>query len=587
MNQAIRLSAVQEELRHFVRQEHEAQRQFLQALWRKPVEERVELGRTVVGGAVHMRRPPAGLVLRVPFNDSFFREGDFVRLSRGRPEEPLCDAVVVSAEDETIELHLWKEQVSRLAIPAGCDDLQIDVSAFDMEKYYLGAIDDLAATEAGRERILPLFDGTREVRLDVDLFDKAAQQAEKEGFDEEQTKAMASAAATDLCWLIHGPPGTGKTRVLACLAAQLLARGERILVTSANHRTINHLLTAIGRQRGDWRDLCKIALVREAGLEVQQCDSFADSGLESSAAGYVIGATPYALRSRRLGGVDFDTVIIDEASQVTRALALMAMLAGRRYILAGDHKQLPPVCLSLAGSETEQTSIFGSLIGRGMDTMLTTTHRLNEPLCAWPSEQFYLGRLRSSPVAAKRRLVLTQSVGAGRSLILAGEPAKVWLAVPHEDSRSSSPEEVEAMAAVLLEWRAKGLAWQDVGVVVPFRRQARLLRQRLRRAVSNPVGGGFPVVDTVERMQGQEREVVMISFTASDPFFVGRLAGFLLQPQRLNVAATRPRTKLIVVACPSLVTWVKRNLPEEESAPFLSLLESCERVDWDPAGGEK
>lgn len=567
------LALFQTDLRNFVRSEFEARRAQMARLWAMPVSERVEDGRCVAGGSVKRCRPPRGLIVAFPANDSRFREGDFVRLSRGNPETPLAEAVVVSADDEDFELEIRGAEAASLPIPAGCDDLQIDESFIDLENRYLSAIDDLGRTEIGREKILPFLEGQLRPSLDLETYDEKSDQATRDGFNDDQAKAIAAALASDLGWLIHGPPGTGKTHVLAQIVRNLLEGGKRVLVTSANHRTIDNLLEAIAEATGDRRNLFKVAPFRSPTLSIDQFGSYSEIATERTGGGFVIGATPYAARSSRLQEIGFDTVIIDEASQVTLPLAVMAMLAGQRYIFAGDHQQLPPVSPGTAG---EVPSIFGRLAGRGLDTMLTTTYRLNEPLCAWPSSTFYLSRLEPSASAAVRRLTLSAPV-PGFETLLAPDPANVWLAVPHEGARTSCPEEIEAIAEILLALRHGGIDWKDVGVVVPFRRQARLLRQRLARHVSHR--GGAPVADTVERMQGQERDVVLVSFTTSDLLLADRLSGFLFQPQRLNVAATRARKKLILLASPALLDFAKSHLPDEVAAAFVSLLESCHRID--------
>ena len=572
---------MQDELRAFVRTEHEAQRGHLARLWAKPVEDRIEEGRCVSGAWIKEVRGTKGLVLGVAGNDSRFREGDFVTLSQGDPNIPLCDAVVLESEDEQIEIQLWGRAADALNLPPGFRGLQLDETSIDLESFYLGAIEDLAKTAIGREKILPLLDGTLKPKLDLEEFEAAEGNAKEEGFEEEQAKAVAAALSTDLCWLIHGPPGTGKTRVLAWIVNELLKLGERVLVTSATHRTINNLLEAIAEISGDRSRLAKITPFHDRSLSVAQYERFSETPFGKSGTGYVIGATPFALRSRRLSGVDFETVIIDEASQVTLPLAVMAMLAGRRYIFAGDHCQLPPVCRSLAPSESGQASIFGRLVGRGMETMLTVTYRLNEPLCQWPSESFYLSRLRPSPAAAVRRLRLGGCLAEFQDL-LAPEPSTVWACVPHSGSRSYSPEEVEIVGGLLLTLRNAGYSWKNVGVVVPFRRQARALRQRLWRTLKESPGAAGLVADTVERMQGQEREIVVVSFATSDLLFAERLSEFLFQPERLNVAATRPRSKLILVASPDLVEFAESPRFGALCAPFTSLFRQAHRIEMGP-----
>ena len=574
------LFEMQDELRAFVRAEHEAQRGHLALLWAKPVEERVEEGRCLAGAWIKEVRGAKGLVLGVGGNDSRFREGDFVTLSKGDPNMPFCDAVVLEAEDEHIEVQLWGRGSDSLGLPLGFRGLHLDETSIDLERFYLAAIEDLAKTTTGREKILPLLDGALKPKLDLEEFEAAEGQAKKQGFEDEQAKAVASALATDLCWLIHGPPGTGKTRVLAWIVSELLKQGARVLVTSATHRAINNLLEAIAEVSGDRSRLAKITPFHDRTLSVAQYERFAETPFGKLGSGYVIGATPFALRSSRLSGVDFDTVIIDEASQVTLPLAVMAMLAGQRFIFAGDHRQLPPVCRSLAPSEAGRASIFGRLVGRGMETMLPVTHRLNEPLCQWPSESFYLSRLRPSPSAAGRRLALAECSGEFQEL-LAPEPCVVWACVPHSGSRSCSLEEVEVVAGILLALRGIGYAWKDVGVVVPFRRQARALRQRLWRTLKQSPGAAGLVADTVERMQGQEREIIIVSFATSDPMFAERLAEFLFQPERLNVAATRPRTKLILVASPDLIEFAESPRFRERCDSFVSLFRQAHRVEME------
>lgn len=580
MNDEIESAKLQQDLTFYVRGEHEAQRKSLARIWAMPLNQRVEEGYCVAGGRLQSVRPPKGVTIKFTANDSRFREGDFVRVSRGNPAAPLCEAVVVRAEDESIELEVWGEAQELMNVGQAVTDLQIDESALDLEQLYLGAIEELGRSEIGRSIILPLLSGKRKPLLDMQTYDEALKQTESVSFNEQQATAVASALAADVCWLIHGPPGTGKTRVLAWIVKELMQRGERVLVTSASHRAINNLLEAITALVGDNRGIFKIAPFLDPTCRVMQFKKFAEIPREQTSGAFVIGTTPFSTKTSRLSGVDFDTIIVDEASQVSVPLAVMAMLAGKRYILAGDHQQLPPVRVAQSmEDDLAHGSIFECLVRRGMDTMLTITHRLNEPLCQWPSTTFYLSRLEPSPAAAGRRLAVSKKDGVYAE-VLRGEPACVWLAVSHEGSRTSSPEEVEYTSQLLLALRAGGIRWEDVGVVVPFRRQARLIRQRLALELSQPIASLGLVADTVERMQGQEREVVIVTFAASDPGFISTVAKFLFQPQRLNVAVTRARTKVVLVASPSLVEQAE-SLPEDLSMPFLTLIKSACRIDVD------
>jgi DNA replication ATP-dependent helicase Dna2 len=575
------LISLQNELGRFVAEEHALQRETMRRLWASPQEERVEEVRCIADARITGQTGPKRWVLECGGNDSRFREGDLVRLSRGDPQLAFMEAMILAISDTRVEVQEWRALGERPAT-LGEKGICLDESFIDLEDRYRSAIEDLGRTAVGRDVILPLLQGGLRPTIDTNDFDDAFDRAEGDGLNDKQKEAVANAVASDVCWLIQGPPGTGKTHVLAWIIVDLLKRGERVLVTSFTHRAINNLLTAVAERLEGGGHVAKIAAFLEPSLPaaIEQREKFSDLSFVklASGAGYVIGATPFALRSHRLGGRDFDTVVIDEASQVTVPLAIMAMLAGKRYIFAGDHRQLPPVTLSRSPAEAKSLSIFGRLVGRGYDTMLTITHRLNEELCRWPSDTFYLSRLRAHPRSAGRSLRLSTCAPEWREAI-GPTPSAVWLAIPHQGCRSVAPEEATLIAAVLHSLHAGGLAWQDMGVVLPFRRQARYLRRCLAARSPDRMPPAALVADTVERMQGQEREVVLVSFTTSDEDFAWRLQDFLFLQQRLNVAATRPRTKLLLVASPVLLTFAAARPDHDGLACFASLLRAAHRID--------
>lgn len=575
------LIALQNELGRYVVEEHAIQRETMRRRWASDVEDRILEGRCIPSLAVVEHPSPKRWVLACEGNDSRFREGDLVRVSTGDPQFPLMEATLLAVGDTRVELQEWRTY-GDTTFALGLAGLCIDESFIDLEDRYRAAIEDLGKTTIGRDLILPLLRGALTPVVDATEWNDTSDRAMHDGLNDQQTVAVANAVASETCWLIQGPPGTGKTHVLAWVIQDLLQRGERIFVTSFTHRAINNLLAAVAERLETPGRVAKIAPYLDPSLPVgvEQRERFTELSFaqDTSGAGYVVGATPFALRSSRIGARDFDTIIIDEASQVTVPLAVMAMLAGRKYIFAGDHQQLPPVSLSRPAHETRGLSIFGRLVGRGYDTLLTTTHRLNDELCRWPSDTFYKSKLRAHPRAGSRTLQLARRPAEWPE-VFAATPGVVWLAVPHRGCRSHAPEETTLVAELLRTFHEGGLAWKDIGVVVPFRRQARFLRKRLASRTPDRRSPPGLVIDTVERMQGQEREVVIVSFTASDEDHAHRLREFLFQPQRLNVAATRPRTKLVLVASPALVAYARSRSDDEGASCFLSLLESAHRID--------
>ena len=125
-----------------------------------------------------------------------------------------------------------------------------------------------------------------------------------------------------------------------------------------------------------------------------------------------------------------------------------------------------------------------------------------------------------------------------------------------------------------------GVSPSEIGVVSPYRRQGREIRRYLKRLSGSGSLLRKVVIDTVERMQGQEREVVLVSLATSDPSFAERLCEFFFQPNRLNVTITRARTKLIIVGS-SEVLKAAPNDPDMKANVqiFKDFIEYCKYFD--------
>ena len=120
---------------------------------------------------------------------------------------------------------------------------------------------------------------------------------------------------------------------------------------------------------------------------------------------------------------------------------------------------------------------------------------------------------------------------------------------------------------------------EDIGVVVSYRAQSRLIRSLIRRNLMDSEITNRLVVDTVERMQGQEREVIIVSFATASARFASQIADFLFQPQRLNVAVTRPRTKLILVGSHNMLNADQYDESQKETMDVLrDLINSCHHI---------
>jgi len=564
-----------QKLQKFVRDEAEAQYRALEQQWSHPLQERVSRGWAIEGLRVEQMKN--GLVrLSCATNDSRFREGDLVLLHQDNPRDPNSLHFDLQYDGET-DLEISLIRGNEYFLTPQPDNWIMDQDWFDASSFYLDALSAVADSNLGRSTILPLLQGSLTPKIDYARYKRAQDELQNAGLNESQIESVALSYATDLLHLIQGPPGTGKTLMLAHLARLLVQDGQRVFVTALTHRAIHNALNKIPKVNSTIQ-VCKIGDGRHIDdLDVSNYETFAESRFGENSGGYVIGATPFARQSKRLSGVEFDVVLFDEASQITLPLAIMGMLAGSKYVFIGDENQLPPVT-SFSASEASQTSIFNYLSGRGNETMLDVTYRLNDVLTAWPSRTFYHNELKSSEDAAKRRLKLSSETTPWDFVLDPDSPA-VFLDLCHENTTVRSRIEADVVLDLVLSLLMRDVSPEEIGVVVPYRAQSRLIRSLIRRNLQDSEITNRLVVDTVDRMQGQEREVIIVSFATASAKFASQIADFLFQPQRLNVAVTRPRTKLILVGSHNMLNADQYDESQKEIMDMLrDLISGCHQI---------
>jgi hypothetical protein len=382
--------------------------------------------------------------------------------------------------------------------------------------------------------------------------------------------------ATARAGLILGPPGTGKTHVLAWMAAAYLeARRRRglpcrILVTAFTRNAIINLIQAIAKRCWTEMPTRVVFAGREpsgplAPAEHLEIDAVAPLLAEPYV---VIGTTVWGLNRliREQGGFTgsfFHLTCVDEASQMVLSHGLMAiagMAEQGRVLVAGDNRQLPPIRIEHEHDVDGRrlgSSLYAFLQAAGVpEFALDETFRLNEPLTRFPRDRFYDDRYRSADPGRKLQLVDGWAEGLEDWERVALDPAYPICVLIHDGPASGSSNPFEAMIAARLGRalfrRQPAVApgapdaekWQDrLAIVSPHRAQNKLIRDMLGYG---PEGQGA-VVETVDRIQGRERDAILVSYTVSDPEFALAEAEFIFSPERLNVTVTRARTKLILI----------------------------------------
>jgi len=246
----------------------------------------------------------------------------------------------------------------------------------------------------------------------------------------------------------------------------------------------------------------------------------------------------------------FDIAVIDEATQATIPSILIPICKARKFILAGDHKQLPPTVLSEKAKGLSET-LFEKLIQRYPEksVLLNVQYRMNETLMEFPNREFYDGKLKTDEsvknITLKDFQIKTPNFGNFWDKILDPENVICFLDTSKSEERferkrlgstsTENPFEVEIIKSILEKMFKIGIKKEWVGVITPYDDQLDLLKKSLGELVE---------INTVDGFQGREKEIILISFVRSSK---EKILGFLTDLRRLNTAITRAKRKLICV----------------------------------------
>lgn len=412
--------------------------------------------------------------------------------------------------------------------------------------------------------------------------------------------------------LVQGPPGTGKSHTLgwAVLARLLALPGERhprvAVVCAKTHNAVNIVLESIAKKRATLRAeapdhpatqalrdlrLYKLGEADQAPPEgVRVLSPYQDAALALELKTRdltVIGATPGQLYNffRYTGGVNwaarhFNLIVLDEASQMSLPEAVLAsafLKSGGQILVAGDHRQLPPILAHDWKEELRREvetfrpyrSIFDFLLAAGAPVLpLDESFRLHRLVAAFLAEHIY----REDGIAffSKRTETLPAQAYDEALVAAALHPDYPIIVIEHEERFSQRANALEAAIAAPIIAACSQVLGLDgrhgLGVVVPHTAQRALLSARFGELAAEGA------IDTVDRFQGGERDVIIVSATVSDPDYALAESEFLLGVQRLNVAISRARKKLIVIAGASLFRLLPADVEIFRQASLWKLL---------------
>lgn len=418
----------------------------------------------------------------------------------------------------------------------------------------------------------------------------------------EQKKVLYKAIAAKDYFLLIGPPGTGKTKfMLAEMVRYLLENTqEQILLLAYTNRAVDEICEAIHSFAEE--DYLRIGspystdphfhhrLFSEQTQHATKRKELVEIILKHRI--FVSTVASIASKASLLKLKQFDTAIIDEASQILEPMLIGMLPHFKRFVLIGDHKQLPAVVLQdkkrsavdnpqlqKIGLYNRRNSLFERLYHQAQQNkwfwafdQLTHQGRMHGDICAFPSHYFYDNQLKllpsELPISVWQKAPLQYLLPTHPSALEKQLCQKRVLFFNSTVNRFKNPktnlDEAQIIGKIISSFDAiykanqKNLQIEKVGVITPFRAQIAQIR-----SVLSQYGEGYEqcTIDTVERYQGGAREIIIISLCLNDPYQLDSIISLSDDEQvdrKLNVALTRARQHLIVVGNERLMRLDKR-----------------------------
>lgn len=520
-----------------------------------------------------------------------FRQGDAIVLyQRDKEGDNVTNRMVfkgsiASITESEIHIRLRAAQQNPAVLPA---DSLYAVEHDSMDTTFRGMYQGLSAFAAATKERRDLLLAQREPRVDESFGERIA--AAPNDFARVALKAQA---ARDY-FLLIGPPGTGKT---SCALKQMVEgfhseAGTQILLLSYTNRAVDEICKALSsitpavdfirvgnelscdeayREHLIENELARCSRRAEVHERICRCRIFV--GTVAS-----ISGKPELFRLKR-----FDVAIVDEATQILEP-QLLGILCARseaggdaigKFILIGDHKQLPAVVLQRTeqsevcdeslraiGLTNLKDSLFERLYRRikqratlqpslsASFDLLSRQGRMHPEVALFANRAFYEGRL--IPVGLPHQIESSEGICRLAFHPSLPEPAGGSAKINHSESQIAARLALQ----VYRQYAAAFDPARTLGIITPYRSQIALVRQEIARlgiGVLNEV-----LIDTVERFQGSERDVIIYSFCVNYPYQLKFLSNLTEEEgvwidRKLNVALTRARRQMFVTGVPELL----------------------------------
>jgi uncharacterized protein len=357
---------------------------------------------------------------------------------------------------------------------------------------------------------------------------------------------------------IQGPPGSGKTFVGSRVIKELVDQGMKVGVVANSHSAIENLMWACLEAGVSPDVMAKKTQAGDKGAKgwITPTTNKVFGAWRAGNSGYVVGGTSWSFCAKEMFEDQFDYIFIDEAAQFSLVDAIAVSANTKNLVLLGDPRQLTQVVQAIHPGGVDNSALGhymgnAAILESSSGYFLDVTRRMHPAINAPVSTLSYQNKPHSHPDT--------------KAHVVAGvEPGLIVVPVEHRANVSSSIEEAKVVLEIAQAQVAK-LGPAEVLIVAPYNAQVDLIRQLLDKAGLKEVAVG-----TVDKFQGREAMVVIVSLAASSALDAPRGLDFLLDRNRLNVAISRAKANCYLVYSPQLTRSRFRNIEELKSVSRLN-----------------
>ncbi len=488
-------------------------------------------------------------VLNVPENYSKLRPGDKVVINN------TVKALVLDTQRDTITIESQKPLDENFSY-------ELEALSPNLLTSLIGCLQGIVPATPGAH-FIRLLAGEREMDNEDFLKIEPEQMPEFAStfslLNKEQKDAVKSMLLYYPIHVLQGPPGTGKTLVLAATAIAASMKNREIVIVANTHHAVNNAMMKIRRLNK------KIPLIKlgdslkseELGDDIIQFEKFSDyneysrKNRRKKKFGYVIGMTIWGaitnLGLRSHSHFRPYMALVDEASLMPLSYASVLGKCATSICFFGDSRQMPPIFRT----ELEENALSISILDycatkvKGVPvSVLPVTHRMNDDITKMVSKTFYEPHgivLHSAEGINTRRFksIFMENNGWNDSIVFMDTD------ISTPDCQEENPGEAISVIKMVKALLEEGKKPEDIAIITPFRKQVRLLRETAYESI---VAEKMPLFDTVERLQGQDVECIILTFASSDAQYIKQTHEFLFNANRLNVMISRAKTKVIIFA---------------------------------------